>query len=139
MRKIVLILAMATTLILTGCGRKEAPQVVVDTAPPEVVELQSVVSGNSLRLDFRLTGGQGGVGYQIDRAEIDPHCDCPSFWRRYFEAYPNAEMRKAAQYKMINLKGGDMEYAFRIRAVDSLGRLSPWSKVIRAKAEPFFE
>lgn len=138
MRNIVLMMAMAT-LILTGCGRKEAPQVMADAPPPAITQLAHTISGNSLQLSLRLSGGEGGVGYQIDRAEIDPACDCPSFWRRYFEEYPNARLRDKELSKMINLRSSETAYAFRVRAVDALGRLGPWSKPIRARAEAFYE
>lgn len=136
MRKIVLILAMATTLILTGCGRKEPPQVVVGNgSPPAVINLQHVVSGNSLKLTFSLTGGEVGIGYQVDRAEIDPHCNCPSFWRRFSEITPTPKAYGIELSKLINLRGSDREFAFRIRAVDAYGRLGQWSGTIRARSQ----
>jgi hypothetical protein len=41
--------------------------------------------------------------------------------------------------QMLNLRGGDIEYVFRVRAVDALGRFSEWSKPIRARANIAFE
>jgi len=139
MRKTLLLLMIAG-IVLTACGRKEPPQPVAENAPPAIVSIESVIAGNSLKLDITLSGGKGGIGYQIDRAEIDPYCKCPGFWRRYYEEVPNSKnFERASMPQLINLRGGDFEYAFRVRAVDILGRFSEWSKPIRARAEAFYE
>jgi len=135
MRNFLIVLAIAA-LSLTSCGRKEPPQPVVSDSPPQITEIKHSVSGNSLRIDLKLAGGSYGIGFQVDRAEIDPHCDCPSFWRRYTEAAPKAKNYELPGLsKLINLRGGDMEYAFRVRAIDALGRFSEWSKTIRARSQ----
>jgi len=135
MRKVLFILAIAS-LVLSGCGRKEPPQPVVNDSPPKITEISHLISGNSLRIDLKLEGGSYGIGFQIDRAEIDPHCNCPSFWRRYAEAAPKAKNYESPGLsKLINLRDGDVEYAFRVRAIDALGRFSEWSKIIRARSQ----
>jgi len=138
MRKTLFILAVAL-LTLTGCGRKEPPQPIVSDAPPSITAISHSVSGNTLKIDLQVAGGSYGIGIQIDRAEVDPHCNCPKFWRRFSEIAPKAKYYDAPELsKFINLRGGELEYAFRVRAIDSLGRFSPWSKVIRARADIAF-
>ncbi|MCF7822436.1 MAG: hypothetical protein K9M17_08375 [Mariprofundaceae bacterium] len=139
MRKFLLLFIMAA-FVLVGCGRKEPPQPIVDNAPPAIVSITHLISGNSLKLDIEMSGGSGGIGYQIDRAEMDPYCKCPGTWRRYYEELPNPKnFDKSPISKLINLRGGDLEYVFRVRATDALGRFSGWSKPIRARAEAFYE
>jgi len=121
---------------LAGCGRKEPPQPIVDNAPPAIVSIKHLIAGNSLRLDFETSGGSVGIGYQIDRAEMDPYCKCPGIWRRHHEELPNPKnFDKSSMSQLINLRGGDVEYLFRVRAIDALGRFSEWSKPIRARSE----
>ena len=139
MHKVLLIIAV-TALLFSGCGRKEPPQPIVNDAPPSVTIISHSVSGNTLKVDMKLAGGSYGIGIQIDRAEIDPHCNCPGFWRRYVESSPKAKnYDKPSLSKFINLRGGELEYAFRIRAIDALGRFSEWSKTIRARSQLEFE
>ncbi|MDT8375357.1 MAG: fibronectin type III domain-containing protein [Mariprofundaceae bacterium] len=139
MRKFLLFFVI-TAFVLAGCGRKEPPQPIADNAPPALVSVEHIITGNSLKLDMVLSGGSGGLGYQIDRAEMDPYCKCPGEWRRYYEEMPNPKnFDKPSLSKLINLRGGDMEYVFRVRAVDALGRFSEWSKPIRARAVILFE
>ncbi|MFQ5582615.1 MAG: hypothetical protein ACE5F3_08340 [Mariprofundaceae bacterium] len=133
MRKL-LFFTLIAGLMLTACGRKQMPQVVAEH-PPQIAELQHAVVGNSLKLTLRLTGGSDGVGYQIDRTEMDPYCKCPGFWKRYREEYPAVKNADRELTQMINLRTGKVEYVFRIRAIDGLGRLGPWSKPIQARAE----
>ncbi len=139
MRKVLLILAVSA-LLFSGCGRKEPPQPIVNDAPPSITEISHSISGNTLQVDLKLAGGSYGIGIQIDRAEIDPHCDCPGFWRRYAESSPKAKnFDKPVLTKFINLRGGELEYAFRIRAIDVLGRFGEWSETIRARSQLEFE
>jgi hypothetical protein len=139
MRKFLLLFIMAA-FVVVGCGRKEPPQPIADNAPPAIVSLKHIQSGNSLRLEIEMSGGSDGIGYQLDRAEIDPYCKCPGIWRRHYEVPPSPKnFDKSSISKMINLRGGDIEYVFRVRAIDALGRFSEWSKPIRARAEALYE
>jgi len=120
-------------LALTACGRKQMPQLVTDT-PPQIVELRHEIGERAIKLTMRITGGSYGIGYQIDRAEMDPYCKCPGFWQRYREEFP-AEKNIGKELSVaLSLGDGTVEYAFRVRAVDGLGQLGPWSKPIRARA-----
>jgi hypothetical protein len=134
MRKFVLLFVVAA-FVLAGCGRKEPPQPVADNAPPAIVSIKHFMTENLLHLDIKMSGGSGGIGYQIDRAEMDPYCKCPGIWRRHYEELPNPKnFDRPSIPKLLNLKSGDIEYIFRVRAVDALGRFSEWSKPIRARA-----
>ena len=134
MRKVLLILAIAA-LVLSGCGRKEPPQPVTSNAPPAIVKVSHELEGNIVRITIESSGGSDGIGFQMDRAEIDPYCNCPSFWRRYYEQTPRAENFGNPLSQLVTLKDLEKEYAFRVRAIDALGRFSEWSKVIRVRAE----
>ncbi len=135
MRKFVLLFIVAA-FVLAGCGRKEPPQPIAANAPPTIVSLKHTIIRNSLNLDIEMGGGSGGIGYQVDRAEMDPYCKCPGTWRRYYEEMPIPKnFDKSSMSQLINLRGGDIEYVFRVRAVDALGRFSEWSRPIRAKAD----
>ena len=132
----VLFVAVILSLALIGCGRKEAPQPIINDAPPSITKISHEVVGNSLKIELSLEGGSHGIGYQIDRTEIDPYCKCPGFWRRFHEATPKSEnFGKSSLTQLIVLKGMDVEYAFRVRAIDALGRFSDWSEVIRVRAQ----
>ncbi len=138
MRNILLILTIVV-FTLSACGRKEPPQPIVNDAPPSITEINHSISGNTLKIDLKVAGGSYAIGIQIDRAEVDPHCNCPGFWRRYSEISPKAKHYEAPSLtKFINLRSGEVEYAFRVRAIDALGRFGPWSKVIRARADIAF-
>lgn len=132
------VLLCCLILLATACGRKAPPQIQSD-APPRIAELQHEIAGNSLKLTLRLVGGEAGVGYQIDRAELDPYCKCPSMWRRYFELPPHPKYAGKPLVRILNLRSGKQTYFFRVRAVDGLGRLGPWSRPIRARAEAMDE
>jgi hypothetical protein len=126
---------LTIALILAGCGRKEPPVPMAVSAPPAIVSMSHDVHVNTLELDLVLTGGgEGGVGYQIDRAPIDPYCKCPGFWRRYLEVPAQPSLVGTKTKVLIDLRGGTIAYAFRIRAVDAIGRLGPWSKIIQARS-----
>lgn len=134
MRKLTLLLS-ATAMLIAGCGLKQPPQPVAESGPPQIVSLQQSISGNVLKLEITLAGGSRGVGYQIDRSEEDPYCKCPSFWQRFYEEPPVAKNSGATLEKLLHLSL-DKPYLFRIRAIDGVGRLGPWSKPIRAIADP---
>ena len=135
MRKFLFVLAISA-LCLNACGKKEAPQPLGQEAVPTIVSMEHAVVGNTLKLEMQLTGGSHGLGYQIDRAEIDPYCNCPSFWRRFNELAPSPKnLEKGSFSKLVVLKDPNMEYAFRVRAIDSIGRFSEWSKTIRAQID----
>jgi len=133
-----LLLLMMTGVLLGACGRKEMPQ--VDTGkPPHIEALKHDMAGNSLRLTFALIGGTGPVGYQIDRAEIDPHCNCPAFWQRFLEQRAIRGQKEKVLSRTINLRTYKRAFAFRIRAVDFAGNIGAWSKPIRVRAEKMME
>jgi len=122
------------TLVLSGCGRKEIPQVMVDASIiPQITDLRQEVNVSVLRLDFVLEGDAHGVGFQIDRTKMDPYCQCPGMWRRFFEQRAQAKQVGTKSYKMIHLNDYTTEFLFRIRAVDAFGNLGPWSKMIHAR------
>ncbi|MDQ6954815.1 MAG: hypothetical protein Q9M20_05170 [Mariprofundaceae bacterium] len=129
MRKI-LFLCM-TLLVVTGCGRKEPPQALVDAGPPEIASLKVTDAEPSKKLEIQLAGGEGGVGYQIDRAEMDPYCKCPSTWLRYYEEPPLPRNNTRLLQKMIRSVVADHDYVYRLRAIDAAGRLGVWSKPIQ--------
>ncbi len=122
-------------VVLAGCGRKEPPQATDPRQPPVIASLAHKISGNLLQLDLRLQGGAGALGFQVDRAEQEPGCKCPGFWRRYFEAPPSPRQKGKSITKTFNLHSHKHAYYFRVRAIDDLGRLGPWSKLIFAQAE----
>jgi hypothetical protein len=130
MRNRIWILLMAV-LLLGGCGRKEAPQIVHDSQPPQLVNLQHELNGMVLKLDFELAGSPEGVGFQIDRAAIDPYCKCPGLWRRYLEELATAKKVGVPMTKILRLRSTTIEHVFRIRAVDTAGQFGPWSEHIR--------
>jgi predicted small lipoprotein YifL len=135
MRKWAIPTVCIMVLALAGCGRKEPPVPMAASAPPSIVSMKYDVHVNTLEIDLVLTGGDaGGVGYQIDRAPIDPYCHCPGFWRRYRVMPAQPALVGTHTKVLIDLRGGSIEYAFRIRAVDAIGRLGAWSKIIRARS-----
>lgn len=120
-------------LLITGCGRKELPQPVLSSGAPTIESLQIEVTESSTELKFKLTGGEEGVGFHIDRAEIDPFCNCPAFWNRFYDEYPLASNSGREFSKLLRNEMGKHRYVYRIRAVDGSGRLAPWSEVIWPK------
>ncbi len=128
------LVAVTAVLLLIGCGRKEAPQAVNDSAlKPQIVDLAHTFDIGLLQLDFSLKGNPAGVGYQIDRAEVDPYCNCPSFWRRYDERLPNPKLLEDPIKKLITITVKDRAFLFRIRAYDNEGNIGPWSKMMRGQ------
>jgi len=129
-------LLFAACLAMAGCGMKAPPVAVDPNAPPPAIEDFSWShEKTAVRFVFRLTGGAGGVGYEIDRARIDPVCRCPTMWRRYFEQVPSASLRGKKIVRLLKLRKQGVVYLFRIRAVDAEGRFGRWIGPIRAEAE----
>jgi len=122
-------------LLVVGCGRKEAPQLLIEqTPPPSIVSMTYMQTYSSIKVSMRLAGGGGLLGYQIDLAQIDPICHCPTAWRRDYELQPRKEMDQHEVIRLITLHRAGVEFLYRIRAVDALGRLGKWSETIHAKA-----
>jgi len=130
---------LLAALLFSGCGRKEAPQQLTDSiSKPHLVGLSHQVVGNILELKFTTKGASEGVGYQIDRTEMDPYCQCPGFWRRYDQLDPHPKLVNSATTKLINLKTTKRTFLFRIRAFDAAGNLGQWSKAITARGVDLF-
>ena len=85
---------------------------------------------------MRLAGGGGILGYQIDRAQIDPICRCPTPWQRDYEFQPRKDMDQKEVLRLITIRTTDVVFLYRIRAIDALGRLGKWSDTLRIKAVP---
>ena len=127
-------LLLIALLLFGACGKKTALIVYDDSAPEPVLEsVASSVSANVLSLSLDMSGGGGAVSYQIDRAEVDPSCQCINNWLRFYES--SASSQRSGLKRRVKLSYPDKIYAFRVRVVDSLGRKSAWSKVIKAKAK----
>jgi len=130
----IFIASLIALLVLSGCGRKEAPQPISSSSEkPQLSNLKDRVVGNVLELTFTLTGNKNGVGYHVDRTEIDPYCQCPGFWRRFYDRQPLAVQVGVASKRLLKLKNTHTEYLFRIRPYDIDGNLGPWSRAIHAK------
>ncbi len=128
------LLGMVLGLVMVGCGRKEMPQPVLEqTPPPSIVSLAYEQHYNSIRVTMRLAGGGGFLGYQIDIAQTDPICHCRTPWQRDYELQPRKGMDQKDVVRLITIHKAGVEFFYRIRAVDALGRLGPWSKTIRAQ------
>lgn len=125
---------MVIAVVLVSCGHKSALTPEMGEQPPRLENLHYELTGPALKLEFVLRGDSAGVGYQIDRAEIDPICKCPTMWQRYFEQPPYPSQVGERQTRLLNLRTLDRTYLFRIRAFDAHGRLGAWSKPIRAQA-----
>jgi len=126
------VLLLIGLLTLSGCGSKAMPQI-AGIEKPQINNLKDKVIGNVLALKFVLSGNIKGVGFQIDRSQIDPYCQCPGFWRRFYDRQPMASQVGAKLKKLIDLKTDKIEYLFRIRAYDADGNLGPWSHAIHAR------
>ncbi|PIY53911.1 MAG: hypothetical protein COZ01_01985 [Zetaproteobacteria bacterium CG_4_10_14_0_8_um_filter_55_43] len=134
MMRNILLGSLIALIVLGGCGRKEFPH--PDTSEPlRIVDLQSSKEVSVLQLTFTILGGSDQVGYQIDRAEVDSVCDCLTPWRRNFEQPPLPKKKGIVLIRNFKLLSHDREFAFRLRAVDSAGNLSPWSAPMRARAD----
>jgi len=131
-----LLLIAGLSLLLTACGRKEMPQVVASDGPPEIAQLNVESTFKVVRMNLRLKGGHSGIGYQIDRAELDPYCNCPDRWQRYFEQQPSPLNADKEIVKVFRTEQGDHQFLYRLRAIDGEGRLGTWSKVIHTEVQP---
>jgi len=123
------LLLVLTLLLIAGCGRKEPPQVIVDADVPEVASIKVTDAEPSKKLEIQLAGGAGGVGYQLDRAEMDPYCKCPSGWLRYYEEPPLERNNTRVLQKMIRVEVAGHDYVYRLRAIDAAGRLGVWQRL----------
>lgn len=130
-------LLLTCVLALGGCGRKKAPQI-AGPDKPQISDLRDEVVGNVLELQFELTGSSEGVGFQVDRTELDPYCQCPGMWRRLYDRAP-MHGQLGETKKLIKLKNDKTEYLFRIRAYDANGNLGPWSRAIHAKGVDLYK
>lgn len=99
---------------------------------PQLTQVSSSVDTNTFHLNLGIEDGSGAVFYQVDRAEIDPSCNCIANWLRYFESSPSSQRSNLQHH--FKLQRADVAYAFRVRAVDSLGRKTAWSKVMKVEA-----
>lgn len=125
---------MLMTLAVTGCGRKEAPQLTDNDMKPTLSDLSSEVVSGTLTLTFTLHGNAaGGIGYQIDRTELDPYCNCPGFWQRYNEQPAHPDLVGVETTKLLKLRDTTTNWVFRIRAIDQFGNFGPWSHAIHAR------
>ncbi len=118
---------------LSACGLKTDLVVYDDVPMPTITHVSHQVRGDVLQLRVDIQGGSGAVSYQIDRAQVQPDCQCVSGWFRYYASSPSNRRQGLAHN--IRLRHKDKVYAFRVRAKDSLGRVSAWSKILKVKAE----
>jgi hypothetical protein len=126
-------LLVIVLLLLGACGKKTGLVVYDDSAPePKLTRVFSSADAQSFHLNVDIEGGSGAVLYQVDRAEVDPSCHCIAQWLRYYESTPSMQHKGLAHHFKIRKQG--ITYAFRVRAVDSLGRKTAWSKVMKAEA-----
>ena len=123
------LLLVLGVLLMTGCGRKEPPQVIVNADVPDIASIKESDAFPRTTLEIQLAGGAGGVGYQMDRAEMDPYCKCPSVWRRYYEEPPQERNHTRVLQKMLRLQVGGNDFAYRLRAIDAAGRLGTWQRL----------
>jgi len=120
--------------MISSCGLKTDLVVYDDSAPePQLSSISYQVAGNVLQLELNVVGGSGAVLYQVDRAEVEPDCQCVGHWLRYYVSSPS--LQRNALKRNVKLRHPDKIYAFRVRVKDELGRSSAWSKVIKVKAE----
>ena len=127
--RIKVVVALAVLLFFSGCGLKTSLVVYDDSAPlPEISRLAHEISDGKLSLVIDIQGGGGAVAYQVDRAVIEPDCQCIGHWLRYYESSPSQQREGLERHIKTR---ADSSYAFRVRAEDSLNRRSGWSKVIK--------
>ena len=120
-------------VLLASCGKKTGLIVYDDSAPePELTQVSFQTSATTFDLFLSIQGGSGAVWYEVDRAEIDPSCNCIAGWLRYYESSPSAQRSGLEHHFKLRMQG--MVYAFRVRAVDSIGRKTAWSKVMKTEA-----
>ncbi len=120
-------LALFGALALAACGLKAPPTPTPTTGEgaPRIAALEHTIEGNVLHLRLRLEGGEDGVGYQVDRAELDPICGCLTPWRRYFEDPPRPALQGKWVERNFPLSSTTTRF-YRVRAVDGRGHLGPW-------------
>jgi len=123
------LLLFLALLLIAGCGRKEPPQVIVSSDAPEIASIKIMDAERTRKLEIQLADGAGGVGYQMERAEMDPYCKCPSVWRRYYEEPPLERNNTRVLQKIIRLEVGGNDFTYRLRAIDALGRLGAWQRL----------
>jgi len=125
-------LLVIALLLLGACGKKTSLIVYDDSAPePELGQVSAQTSNQKFHLNLTIQGGSGAVLYQVDRAEVDPSCQCIAGWLRYYESSPSMQRNHLQHH--FKLQKTDVTYAFRVRAVDNLGRKTAWSKVMKSK------
>lgn len=123
-------------LLLLGCGRKEIPSLQQgEVSPPQLIKLTHKVTGQVVHFHLKLEGGSGSIGYQLDRAMLDPYCKCPSSWQRYSEMTPLARHQGERFSRLFALPLEDTTYLFRMRAIDGQGHLGAWSKTMKAHSD----
>jgi len=130
MRKLCLIVLAAW--LMTGCGRKEPPQAWIDKGEPRIASITVVKAGTSKKLQIELADGEGGVGYQLERSEIDPYCQCPSTWHAFTEIPPSRSNEGKILERVLRFEISGHYFLYRVRAVDALGRLGKWSETFKA-------
>jgi hypothetical protein len=124
---------MSLALMQTACGLKTGLVVYDDSAPlPELVSVSHTLSEHQLSLNIDMQGGSGAVAYQIDRAVIENNCKCIGNWLRYYES--SASVKRKGLIRNIK-RYAHTSYAFRLRAIDQLGRKSAWSDTIKVLAQ----
>ena len=127
------VLLVVLLALLAGCGKKTDLIAYDDSAPePVLVAVSSSSDTQTFHLKLDVSGGSDLVLYQVDRAEVDPSCQCIAGWLRYYESSLSAQ-RLGLQHH-FKLQRADIKYAFRVRVVDSLGRKTAWSKTMQTKA-----
>ena len=125
---------IAVLLALAGCGLKTNLVVYDDSAPmPQMVNLSHQMHGDMLDLQLDIVGGSGTVFYQIDRAEVEPDCQCIGHWLRYYES--SASTQRKGLVRHIKLRKSNVTYAFRLRVKDNLGRVSGWSQTLKVNVQ----
>jgi len=129
-------IGIIVVLMLLGCGRKEIPQLQHGaSSPPKITQLSYVVNGQVVKFLLKLEGGRDGIGFQVDRTLLDPHCKCAGSWQRYSEMVPQSRYQGKKVSRMFGLPLEDTTYLFRIRAVDMEGHLSEWSETMQAHSD----
>ncbi len=132
MRNFLLVLMAVWALV--ACGRKEPPQAWIDKGEPYMENLELISAGPSKKMMVTLAGGEGGVGYQLERAEMDPYCQCPTAWSPYHEEVPQRKNQGKALERILRFEISGHYYLYRVRAMDALGRLGAWSQTLKQEA-----